>query len=119
MMNKGRLAVLLALLQTVVLSGCKELKTIKTNEIDEHLFIRAIGIDKTESDSLLLTLSSADLSTMQNGEFKPQLVSAQGRTLFEANRNIGAFANRDLFVITSYSIHYTKLYDWDQAPSDL
>lgn len=82
-------------------TGCKK-AIINRVEIDNHTFIRASGVDivPDESDAVNLTIVSENVeddSKMFSGEKKANIVSVQGKTLFEANRNFHTFMNRDIF----------------------
>ncbi|RAV01006.1 Ger(x)C family spore germination protein [Paenibacillus sp. YN15] len=95
-MKKALLRFLLPVGFLLLLSGCWSAK--EANEID---YVMGVGIDKTDSGEIILTIQTPDLSAIKlenaSGEDKFKTISVKGATTFEALRNYINVVGQKLF----------------------
>lgn len=95
-----------------ILTGCKK-PIISRVEIDKNFFVIASGVDvvSEENDTVKLTIVSEKVevdSKMISDEKKAHIVTAEGKTTFEANRKFHLFTNRDIFLGHSQFILFSE-----------
>lgn len=83
------------------LTACKT-PIVSRAEIKNNTFIRVVGIDvaSNKNDSVKLTIVSEKISPnsqIDSNDKKANIVSAEGRTIFEANRNLHALTNNIIY----------------------
>jgi spore germination protein KC len=96
------LLIVLILINIISLSSCK--KVIKGRvEIQNNLFIKTCGFDKPASsqEDVQITIISKFLKHSDNksssGEKINNIMTEQGKTIFEANRKFHTFSSKDIF----------------------
>lgn len=74
---------------------------IQQTEIDKLIFVRAVALDKpdTESGVKITVESESSLPTTGKGETQKKALKlhAEGKTIFDADRNFSLYAERDIF----------------------
>lgn len=94
--NKNTLLIIYTVMFSIMFTAC-----IPRTEMDKLIFVRSVGIDKSE-DKVKLTVASKRESTSKSqgkGETaqKTTLLFSEGKTVFDANRNFLNFAEKDIF----------------------
>ncbi len=99
-MMKKIMRLITVCLMIIHISGCEKIIRERA-EIEEHLFIRTVGLDKADhEDCVNMTIISKIVeagATAEATRKQAYIVTEEGRTLFEANRKFNAVASKDVF----------------------
>jgi len=73
----------------------------KQTEIDRLIFARAVGLDKADKEGLIRITFESESSIPATGKGETQKKAtryhAEGKTVFDADRNFSAYTDKDLF----------------------
>lgn len=96
MYKKTRLLIILVCIFSMMLTSC-----IQQTEIDKLIFVRAVALDKSDKeDAVRITVESeSSLPSSGKGEAQKKVLRlhAEGKTIFDADRNFASYAERDIF----------------------
>lgn len=114
--TKTALLILMILGSAVPLSGCWNYR-----EVDQILIVAGIAVDKGTDNEYLVTAEIAHISGGIDSKTTSKIITAQGKTMFDAARNMIAFSGKRLYwshakvIILSKQIAeegITKITDW-------
>lgn len=112
----------LILTNTIVFTGCWNYR-----EIDELSIVAGVAIDKGEEGQIKMTVEIVQISSGKESNTKSKILSIEGKTIFDAARNMIALSGERLYwphakvIIISKEIAsegLTKVIDWYTRDSE-
>ncbi len=119
---KIALLILIILINSVSITGCWNYR-----EIDQFLIVTGIAVDKGINDHYKVTAETALISGGKDSKTTSKTIAAEGRTLFDAVRNMISLSGKRLYwshskvIILSKEIAsegITKVIDWYTRDSE-
>lgn len=122
-MRKPKAALLsCVIILSLILTGCWNYR-----ETDQMKIVAGIALDKGTEERFEMTVETVNITGGKESAFKSEIFSAEGRTIFEAARNVILTSGRKLYwshtkvIILSREIAnegITKVLDWYRRDSE-
>lgn len=121
-MKKSKITLLIILINSIFVTGCWNYK-----EVDQFLIVTGIAVDKGTDDQYKITAEIAQISGGKDSKTTSKTVAAEGKTMFDAARNMISLSGKRLYwshtkvIILSKEIAgegVTKVTDWYTRDSE-
>lgn len=93
-MNKIKISLLIPfiLLNAIFSSGCWNYK-----EVDKMVIVAGVAIDKGDKEKFKMTVEVINISSDKDTKMKSKIISTEGKTMFDAARNMISLSGRRLY----------------------